>query len=393
MKYSEFTTRIAGDGAEAWKIHDRAVALQKDGRDIILLSLGEPDFDTPAVVVEAVIDSLRAGHTHYSEFVGIPALRQAIAEKHKTHTGQFVDAENVVVMAGAQNAMYAAVHCLVNPGDEVIIPEPTYVTYEAVLGAVGAIQVGVPMDPDRDFYLDPAEILAAVTAKTKAIILNSPHNPTGVCLTREQVSAIGEICLANDLWLVADEVYAALVFEDKHHSIASVPGLADRTVVISSLSKSHAMSGWRLGWLIGPKPLIEHISNMIIAMLYGTPTFIQHAGVTAITDGDKASEEMRDIYRARRDQVFERLNRVPGLRCRLPGGGMFMMIDVRESGYSGQQFSEYLLEHYGVSALAGEAFGANAAGHLRLSLGTSADILLEACERIDRCFTQLRSTR
>lgn len=391
MKYSNFTRRIDGEGAAAWDIHNRAVEKSRQGEDVIILSMGDPDFDTPKAIVEAAVDSLRAGDTHYTDFTGEPDLRLAIAKLHQHTTQQDVGIDNIVVLAGAQCALYCAAHCILDAGDEVIVPEPTYVTYEAVIGATGAKTVNVPMDPDNDFKINIADIEAAINEKTRAIILNTPHNPTGAALSEADIEAIAALCIKHDLWVISDEVYASLVYDESHHSIAGLPGMADRAITLNSLSKSHAMTGWRLGWIVGPESLSYHLGNMVTAMLYGVPTFIQKAAVVALSACDAEVGLMRDEYCQRRDLVYRRLNTVENLRCHLPAGGMFMMIDIRKTGLSAQQFSNELLDRQGVSALSGEAFGPSAAGHIRISLGVPADVLNDACQRIETCFTEIMS--
>lgn len=392
VKYADFTRRIAGEGADAWKIHDRALDLVEQGEDIILLSLGEPDFSTPEHITASVMASLERGETHYTDFAGIKQLREAIARMYSTLGCESVQSDNVVVMSGAQNALYAALHCLVNPGDEVVTTDPRYVTYEGVIGAVNAVAVTAPMNSANGFRFNPETLEAAVSGKTRAVLLNSPHNPTGACLDAASLDAIADICLRHDLWLICDEVYGGLVYEQSQLSILSHQALRDRAVVVSSLSKSHAMSGWRLGWLVGPEALVGHIVNMVIAMQYGTPTFVQHAAIDAVNSG-AAIEYMVGKYRERRDILCDRLARVEGLHCPRPPGGMFVMVDIRGSGLSAQNFAEILLEDYGVSVLAGEAFGEQAAGHIRLSLGMESSRLGEAADRISACFEALRSRK
>ncbi len=384
MRFSSLVERIGGEGAAAWNIHARAVERQRRGDDIIILSVGDPDFDTPAPIVDAAIDSLRQGRTHYMPIVGEPALRRAIADRHARASGQPVGPENVAVLPGAQCALFCAALCILDAGDEIIVPEPMYVTYEAVMGTAGARIVNVPLPAARGFNLDPRDIEAAITPRTRAILINSPHNPTGAMLTRRDWEAVAELCRRRDLWLLSDEVYAEVTFDGEHVSPGGLPGMGERTVTINSLSKSHAMTGWRLGWAVAPTTLIPHIVNLALCMLYGCPGFIQDAALVALRgDGGAAeAEEMRQHYRARRDLVHRRLSQVAGLSTHLPAAGMFMMVDVRGTGQGAQQFAEGLLDAQGVSVLAGDAFGPSAAGHIRLSLGTPDDVLAEACDRI-----------
>jgi arginine:pyruvate transaminase len=383
MRFSSLTQRVAGRGAEAWHVHFLATQKARAGADVIFLTVGEPDFDTPPLVVDEAVRSLRAGNTHYTDIVGFPRLRQAIAEWHEKTTGQTVTADQVVVAAGAQNALFSTMQMLAGPGDEVITPDPRYSTYEAVVGATGATLVSVPLLPEQGFHLDLEALRAAITPRTRVILINSPHNPTGAALRRAEVEAIAALAGQHDLWLVSDEVYAALSFEAPHVSPASLPGMAERTVVVSSLSKSHAMTGWRVGWAIGPVELARHLHNLFLCMLYGSPGFVQDAALAAIRDASGEVETMRETYRRRRDLVAPWLDRLRGLRCRLPDGGMFCMADCRGSGLTSQEFALRLLEEQHVAILPGDGFGHQAEGFLRISLGLPDEQLVEACRRIE----------
>ncbi len=385
MRFSSLTQRIAGDGAAAWEIHYRALAMQAEGKDVLLLSVGDPDFDTPRPIVDAAVASLRSGHTHYSDIRGKQALRQAIARRHQQRSGQPVNAEQVTVLAGAQCALFCVAQCVLETGDEVIVPEPMYVTYEAVFGACGAKVVTVPVRPENGFRVEPADVAARITPRTRALALNSPHNPTGASLPRATWEALAELCQAHDLWLLSDEVYSELLYHGEHVSPASLPGMAERTATINSLSKSHAMTGWRVGWVVGSRELAAHLENLALCMLYGLPDFIQDAAVVALEAELPELEAMRETYRQRRDLVCDQLSASPGLKVVKPDGGMFVMVDIRATGLSAQAFSSRLLETEGVSALAGEAFGPSAAGHIRLGLVLDNDRLGDACARIARC--------
>jgi arginine:pyruvate transaminase len=384
MRYSSLVDRISGEGAAAWNIHARAIQMRREGRDVILLSVGDPDFDTPAPITEAAIAALKGGRTHYGSIIGDPRLRTAIAARHRAASGQAAGAENVVVLAGAQCALFCAAICVLDKGDEVIVPEPAYVTYEAVVGVSGARMVHVPLKAERGFHLDPADIARAVTPRTRALLMNSPNNPTGSVIDRTTWTAVAELCRQHDLWLLSEEVYGTLCFEAEHVSPAGLPGMAERTVTISSLSKSHAMTGWRLGWAIAPTELSQHIGRLALCMLYGSPPFIQDASLVALQGPQPELDAMKEAYRQRRDLVLGRLGNVRGLRCHRPDAGMFVMVDVRGTGRSAQDFAEALLDAEGVSVLAGDAFGPSAAGHVRLSLGTAEAELAEACTRMAR---------
>ncbi|WGS53020.1 aminotransferase class I/II-fold pyridoxal phosphate-dependent enzyme [Paraburkholderia sp. D15] len=382
MKYSNLVERLQGRRTSAWEIHRAAQQAFASGEDVIVLSVGDPDFATPAPIVERAVEALRAGDTHYSAVSGRDPVRVAIAEDHMRTTGCVTGAANVILTAGAQNGVFAASLCLLQAGDEVIVPEPMYLTYEACVRAAGATLVAVPVDAARDFHVDCDALDAAITPRTRAIFFATPCNPTGVVMPRADLERIARLACEHDLWVLSDEVYAELTFEREHVSIASLPGMAERTVTLGSLSKSHAMAGWRVGWAIGPTELIEHWGRLALAMLYGLPGFIQQAALTALQNKKQIAAEMREIYRRRRDVVFERLHRVPGLRCLLPEAGMFMMVDVSGTGLDTVDFTWQLFRAKGVSLLDASAFGETANGFVRLGFVVDEARLIDACERI-----------
>ncbi|KHK66224.1 pyridoxal phosphate-dependent aminotransferase [Pseudomonas frederiksbergensis] len=389
MRFSALTQRITGDGAAAWEIHDRALAMREEGREVLLLSVGDPDFDTPPAIVEAAVTSLRAGDTHYSDTRGLHSLRASIARRHQQRCGQPVGAEHVTVLPGAQCAVYAVAQCLLDPGDEVIVAEPMYVTYEAVFGACGAKVVPVAVTPENGFRVQPNDVARLITPRTRAMLINSPNNPSGASLPLSTWQALTQLCIDHDLWLISDEVYSDLLYEGQHISPAGLPGMAERTATINSLSKSHAMTGWRIGWAIGPESLAEHLSNLSLCMLFGLPDFVQRAAQVALEQDLPEVARMREEYRQRRDLVCAALGNCPGLKPVRPDGGMFVMVDVRETGLAAQAFAERLLDGYGVSVLAGEAFGQSAAGHIRIGLVVDKRQLAVACGRIADCATRL----
>ncbi|KQT46251.1 aspartate aminotransferase [Aureimonas sp. Leaf454] len=383
MRYSPLVERIDGPGARAWEIHGAAVAARRRGEDVILLTVGDPDFATPAPIVETAIAALRDGDTHYSDVPGRPALREAIAGHLSPGFGRNLSADEVVVTAGAQNALFSAALCLLQEGDEAIVLEPAYLTYEATLQAAGARLVRVPMPAAHGFRPDADAIRAAVTDRTRAIVLATPNNPTGVVLTRDELLAIAKIAVERDLWVISDEVYAALTFDRPHVSIASLPGMAERTVTIGSLSKSHAMTGWRVGWIAGPPDLVRHVERLELSMLYGLPGFIQEAAITAIAQHEAIAADMRRHYRARRDIVVAALAETPRLSILSPDAGMFVMVDVRRTGLSPFDFAWRLFRETGVSTLDATAFGSPADGFLRVAFTLGEERLAEACRRID----------
>jgi aspartate/methionine/tyrosine aminotransferase len=382
MRFSPLVDRINGEGTAAWDIHYRAVRDQRAGRDVIILSVGDPDFDTPAAITDATIAALKAGDTHYSDLLGLEELRAAIAKRFQARTGQTTTLDNVAVMAGAQCGLFSSALCLLAPGDEVIVPEPMYVTYEASLQAPGAKIVPVPQKADNDFHLDGEDVARAITPRTRAIYFATPCNPTGAMVTRPTLECIAQLAIKHDLWVVSDEVYGTLTFGKEHVSIGGLPGMAERTVTVNSLSKSHAMTGWRMGWIIGPKALIDHVHNLSMAMLYGLPTFMQRGAIVAVEQELAETEIMRATYRRRRDAAVGRLNQVPSLRCHSPDAGMFMMLDVRGTGLSSGEFSDKLYDATGVAVLDATAFGKSAVGHVRVSFVADDKSLEEACRRI-----------
>jgi arginine:pyruvate transaminase len=390
LRYAQRAAGLGGPAAETWNIHYEAVRRRRTGEDVILLTVGDPDFGTPLPIVESAKASLDQGRTHYGDVVGQPPLRAAIAAQHARLTGQQVSPDQVVVLAGAQCALFAAFQCLVDPGDEVIVFEPAYVTYPATVAAAGAVLVPVPLRPENGFHLDPADLRRALTPRTRAILWNSPNNPTGAVATAEELAALARVACEHDLWLVSDEVYATLVFTGQHRCPAALPGMSERTVTVSSVSKSHAMTGWRLGWLIGPEPLAHHAGRLALCMLYGSPGFIQDAATTALAHDLPELATMRERFRRRRDTVLDHLANLPGIRCHEPAGGMFVMLDVRGTGRSATDFAHGLLAAENVSLLPGDAFGSPAAGHVRLSLTVSEERLVEACGRIARHVVRLQ---
>ncbi len=382
MKYSSLVEKIKGGSADVWDSHYAAVAARKRGEDVIVLSVGDPDFDTPTGVVDAATRAMQTGDTHYTSIKGHDDLRACIAERHSRSSGQPVDLDNVIITSGGQNALFAVSQCICDVEDEVIVLQPMYVTYEATIKAAGATLVPVVLDIDSGFSLDAAKLRAAITARTRAIYFATPSNPTGITLKPHELQVIAAIAIEHDLWVVADEVYCEFVFAKDFHHIVSMAGMEDRTVTINSLSKSYAMTGWRVGWAIAPKELIDNIEKLALCMLYGLPGFIQQAGLYALQYCEKDSRAMRDVYRQRRDRLVKAFDAIPGLQPLNPDAGMFLMVDVRGTGLTAPNFVQQLLEQAGVSVLDATAFGASAAGFVRVSYSAADHLLDEAVSRI-----------
>ena len=393
MRFSPLVDRIAGRGAGAWSIHMEAARLRDQGQDVIFLTVGDPDQAPPEPVIDATIDALRRHRTGYSATVGYPRVREAIAARFRRRSGQPCDAENVVVTPGAQGALFCALQCLAGPGDEVIVPEPIYATYPGVIGASGARLVTVSLRADRDFHPDLDAISGAVTPRTRVIWINSPHNPTGVVFTAEEVAGIAELCRRRDLWLLSDEVYEDLAFARPHVSPWSLPGMAERTVVVSSLSKSHAMPGFRFGWIIGPPELSGHLFNLLLSMTYGSPAFIQDGVIPALENDLPEVAALREAYRNRAGMLSRILAEAPNCRVTRPEGGMFVLLDIRGTGLDAETFARQLLVRENVAVLPCDSFGPSAVGHLRIALTAAEPRLEQVGRRIVRFAAELASLR
>jgi arginine:pyruvate transaminase len=382
MRFSSLTDRVAGGGATAWAVHDEAVAQREAGRAITFLTIGDPDQAGPAAVIEAARAGLAGQRKGYAPIAGLPAVRAAIAARIARRSGEPCGEANVVVTPGAQAALYIAMQCIAGPGDEVVAAEPIYATYGAVVGAAGARLVTVPLRPERGFHPDLADYARAITPRTRAIWINNPHNPTGAVLNGGELGAIAELCRRHDLWLLADEVYEDLAHARPHVSAWSLPQMADRTIVVSSLSKSHAIPGFRLGWAAGPPGFIGHAFNLVLCMLYGGPPFLQEAALPALTSDLPEAAGLREAYRRRAAAFSALLASAPGCRITPPEGGMFALLDVRPTGLTATAFARRLLDETAIAVLPCEAFGPSAAGHLRISLTLPDEALLDAGRRI-----------
>ena len=383
MQFSSLTHRIRDSGTDAWAVHTEAVARIARGEEIILLSIGqESDEQTPSDIVEAAVTSLRNGRHHYTDVSGEEPLRNAISQRHTTRTGQRVDASNCAVFAGAQNALFAVAQCLLESGDEVIVPEPYYTTYTATFTATGAELISVPVSSTNDFKIDPEAILARITPKTKAIVLNSPNNPLGAVYGPEQLKPIVAACAEQKIWLISDEVYAELLPPGGSCSPSSLPGGSEVCVTVSSLSKSHRMTGWRLGWAIGPAQLVEHLYDFCMCMSYGLPPFIQDAALAALQTQSDVTEEIRERLKQRRALVLRELANLADIKLHCAVGSMFTVLDTSNTTLSAQDFAWGLLRQHGVALLPCGGFGPSGKNLLRLGLCVDSEKLLTACQAI-----------
>ncbi len=374
---------MAGIGTEtAFEAAARARELEATGRDVIHLEIGEPDFDTPEFIREAAKRALDEGWTHYSPATGIPRLREAIAADATRRKGFQVDPEHVVVTPGAKPIMFYALLALAEAGDEVIYPDPGFPIYESMTGYVGAQTRPIPLREENAFRLDPDELRSLVTDRTRLVIFNSPHNPTGSVLTLDDLREIAELAMERDLVVLADEIYGRIIYEGEHHSIAALPGMAERTIVLDGFSKTYAMTGWRLGYAILPPDLLQPYNRLIINSVSCTSTHSQIAATEALMGPQDEIDAMVAEFRERRDLIVEGLNRIEGIRCLEPAGAFYVFPNVAGTGLSGQELADRLLYEGGVSVLAGTAFGENGRDHLRISYANSRENIQRSLERI-----------
>jgi aspartate/methionine/tyrosine aminotransferase len=368
----------------AFEAAARARALEATGRSVIHLEIGEPDFDTPANVRAAAKKALDEGATHYPPFAGIADLRAAIAEDSTARKGFAVDPSQVFVTVGGKGVMVYAILALVDPGDEVIVPDPGYPIYESITRFVGGTPVPIPIRMENEFRLDVDELASLITPKTKLLVINSPANPTGGVLTPNDIERIAELAVRHDLIVLADEIYARILYDGAVHlSIASLPGMAERTIVLDGFSKTYAMTGWRLGYAIVPPALIKAYGTLIINTISGATAFAQVGAIEALRGPQDAIDAMVAEFRARRDLVVDGLNEIPGLRCLKPQGAFYVFPEISATGLSGAELADRLLHDAGVCVLAGTAFGGLGTNHIRISYANSRDNLAEALRRID----------
>jgi aspartate/methionine/tyrosine aminotransferase len=382
MDYSSLVDRISGESADVWAIHYEAQARRNRGEDILILSLGqESDQYTPSVIQQTAIDSIRNGRHHYAPVLGEDALRRAIAIRHQQYTGQTVTADNVAVFSGAQNALFATSLCLLEFGSEVIVPELYYATYPASVTIGGAQLVSLPTYPDNGFQMNLDTLEQAITNKTRAILLNSPNNPTGTIYSRDCLTSVVALCIKHDLWIISDEVYAEIA-PGEFVSVSSLEGASDRTVTINSVSKSHRMTGWRCGWTVSPESLNRHFYNLNICMAYGLPPFIQDAAVTALEEDTETANDVRSRLSIRRALLENECTDLTGAKLYSGGGGMFAVLDIRPLQISSTEFAWNLLEKHKVSLLPCDGFGSSGRGLLRISLCEPDGIVVAGAQRI-----------
>ena len=376
--------RMSRLGTEtAFEVLVKARALEAKGRDIVHLEIGEPDFDTPANIVEAAVDALHKGFTHYGPSAGLPPLRDAIAEDVSRSRGIKVTPEEVVVVPGGKPIIFFTILALCDEGDEVIYPNPGFPIYESMINFVGAKAVPIKLREELDFRLDVNELKSLITDRTKLIIINSPQNPTGGVLAQQDIRDIAAAIGDRDIMVMSDEIYSRLLFEGRHFSISAIPEMRERTIILDGFSKTYAMTGWRMGYGVMRPDLAQHVSRLMTNSNSCTASFTQMAGVEAIRGDQSSVDKMNREFMRRRDYFAERINRIKGFSCRVPKGAFYMFPNITKTGWPSKKLADALLEEAGVAALSGTAFGAYGEGYLRFSIANSMDNIKKALDRVE----------
>jgi aspartate/methionine/tyrosine aminotransferase len=367
----------------AFEVLVKARALEAKGRDIVHLEIGEPDFDTPPNIVEAAVDALHKGWTHYGPSAGLPQLRQAIADDVAASRGISVSPDEVVVVPGGKPIIFFTILALCDEGDEVIYPNPGFPIYESMINFIGAKAVPIQLREELDFGLDVDELKRLITDRTKLIIINSPQNPTGGVLSQSEIKRIADAIGDRDIMVLSDEIYSRLLFEGTHHSIAAVPGFKDRTIILDGFSKTYAMTGWRMGYGVMRPDLAQHIARLMTNSNSCTASFTQVAGVEAVTGDQTSVMKMNDAFRERRDAFIKRINTIKGFSCRSPKGAFYAFPNITRTGWPSKKLADAILDEAGVAVLSGTAFGAFGEGYLRFSIANSMQNLNKALDRIE----------
>jgi aspartate aminotransferase len=382
-------SQMTGEGALA--VYSRAKELEKQGRSIIHLELGEPDFHPAAPIVDAVRAAVVEGRDRYVSPVGIPALREAVAAYLKRTRRLDVPAQHVLIAPGCKMALALAMMALLEPGDEVLYPDPGFPIYPSFTRGLGATPIPFILREKNQFQPDIAEIASKITARTKVLIFNSPNNPTGTVFSDDTLAQIAALAVKHDLWVMADEIYARILFAGEYKSIYGLPGMAERTVIIDGFSKTFAMTGWRLGYAVAPRELIDAMDLLVLNTFTCTAEFTQVAAIEALQDSTNAVDAMIAEYRSRRDLFVARLNTIPGFRCQMPEGAFYAWVNIEDTGLPAEEVARMLLEEAGVAGIAGAAFGPGGKDYLRFSLVSARHLLEQALQRIERVSARWRA--
>lgn len=383
--------RMARLGTEtAFEVLSRARELERHGKDIIHLEIGEPDFDTPGNIIQSAVSALNAGWTHYGPSAGLPDLRKAIADEVSRTRGVRVQPEEVVVVPGGKPIIFFSILALIDEGDEVIYPNPGFPIYESMINYVGGRGVSIRLREERDFRLDVDELKKLITERTRLIIINSPHNPTGGVLNKRDIEQIAQAIGDRNIFVLSDEIYSRLIFDGSHHSIMAEPGFKERTILLDGFSKTYAMTGWRMGYGVMRTDLATQIARLMTNSNSCTASFSQVAGVEALRGDQSSVDHMREEFQRRRDMFVAGLNRIKGFSCRMPKGAFYVFPNITVTGWKSKALADALLEEAGVACLSGTSFGAFGEGYLRFSIANSMENLGKALERVERWVSQKR---
>ena len=388
LKLTKRVQRAGGEGA--FVVMAKAQELERQGKSMIYMQIGEPDFNTPENIKQAGMRAIEQNYTHYAPTMGRMDFREAVAAYVAKTRGIPMGADEILVTPGAKDAIYSACMTLLEDGDEAIYPNPAYPIYESCINISGAKAVPLPILEEKDFGFDRDTFVKLVSPRTRLVVINSPTNPTGGILAREDLELVAEMAQKYDFYVLSDEIYSRLVFEGEHFSIASLPGMKERTIIVDGMSKTYAMTGWRLGYAAGPREVVNWMSKIIANTASCTATFTQLAGIEALTGPQDDVEKMRQEFMARRDIIVQGLNEIPGVTCRMPHGAFYVFPNVKSYGKTSKEVADYLLYNAGVACLAGTDFGSYGEGYLRLSYATSRENIATAMGRIRTALTELK---
>lgn len=382
--FSALADRLESDDSPVWGVHDAALQRLQAGEDIYLLSVGDPDLATLPSTIRAAIDALEKGRTHYAPGRGEQELRQIIADIESRASGKTCATDDVVIYPGATNAIYSVLATLLNPGDDVLVSEPMYVGYDGMFKALDLNVIGVPLAAEDNFAFDVERMKAAVTERTRLVFINTPGNPAGNIIPEADLRELASFCLQPDIWLMCDEVYSMITFEDAHISLRRAAESLENVIIVDGLSKSHAMTGWRLGWTVAQQSVSDRLLSFTSSTIFGCCQFVQDAAAYALVNDEEYINGVREEYRQRRNYVCERVAGITGLSCEVPMAGMFIMINVSDVATDGLAFAEALLVSQGVSVLPGQGFGESTKNYVRVSLAQPISTLRPAFDRIER---------
>ena len=384
---AEGMNRILSEGALT--VLREATAIENKGRSILHFEIGQPDFPTPEHVKSAGIQGIKDNYTRYTVTEGIPEFVQAIQKEIEVTRGYTPELDQILSLPGGKPGIYLSMISTVNPGDEIIFPDPGFPTYGSLSQYIGAKSIPIKLKEENRFRLDPVDIAEKISDKTKLIILNSPQNPTGSVMTKSELEHVAEIAREYDCFVLSDEIYSKLLYEANFHSITSIDEANEQSILLDGFSKSHSMTGWRLGYLVGPVALIQKISTLVVNAFTCTSEFIQRAGIAALTGPTEHHEAMMSAFRERRDIIVNGLNDIPGVTCQMPDGAFYAWPNISGTGLSSEDLAHYLLHEAGIACLPGTAFGSGGEGYLRFSYATSSEIISEAIPLIRQAIERL----